>query len=65
MNTLEDIILHLLKTLGTDDEILSDNLQYLAMVHYDITEIEYKIAVDNLIKDDKIFIEGELIYLIN
>ena len=65
MNTLEDIILHLLKTLGTDDAILSDNLQYLAMVHYDITEIEYKIAVDNLIKDDKIFIEGELIYLIN
>jgi hypothetical protein len=63
MNTLEEIILHLLKTLGNDDAILSDNLQYLAMVHYDITEIEYKIAVDNLIKDDKIFIEGELIYL--
>ena len=65
MNTLEDIILHLLKTLGNDDAVLSDNLQYLAMVHYDITEVEYKIAVDNLIKDDKIFIEGELIYLVN
>ena len=65
MNTLEEIILHLLKTLGTEDAILSDNLQYLAMVHYDITEVEYKMAVDNLIKDDKIFIEGELIYFIN
>ena len=65
MNTLEEIILHLLKTLGTEDAVLSDNLQYLAMVHYDITEVEYKMAVDNLIKNDKIFIEGELIYFIN
>ena len=62
-DNLEDIIIEVINTLESDEPILYENLQYLILSHYDVTSNEYKISIQNLVKDNRIEIEDKFIYI--